>query len=141
MCAAGPLPIESKTLIGLSNASVAIAALSWFQPSHSANPVHQSPFPVFQNIPFQRIGLVCHMEANLMKNEITITAQRRVVSQHASGVIRAYDSQHTMLKVALEGTVMAELVQESMDSDAIYGKYRNQLLTVKNGRDASVIEF
>jgi hypothetical protein len=46
-----------------------------------------------------------------------------------------------MLKVAPEGAVIAELVQESTDSDAIYRKYRNQLLRLKSGRDASVIEF
>ena len=63
------------------------------------------------------------------------------ISQHASGVICVYDSQHKMLKVAPEGAVIAELVQESTDSDAIYRKYRNQLLRLKNGRDASVIEF
>jgi hypothetical protein len=76
-----------------------------------------------------------------MKKEITVTAQGRVISKHASGIICAYDSRHRILKVALEGGVIAELVQERTDSGAIYGEYRNQLLTVKNGRDASVIEF
>jgi hypothetical protein len=80
-------------------------------------------------------------EANYMKNEITITGQGRVISKHASGVICAYDSRHRILKVPLEGGVAAELVQERTDITTIYGRFRNQLLIVKNGRDASVIEF
>jgi hypothetical protein len=80
-------------------------------------------------------------EANHMKNEITITEQGRVISKHASGVICAYDSQHRILKVSLEGGVIAELVQKRTGSATIYSQFRNQLLTVKNGRDASVIEF
>ena len=76
-----------------------------------------------------------------MKTEMTITGQGRVISKHASGVICAYDSQHRILKVALEGGVISELVQERTDSDTIYGEYRNQLLMLKNGRDVSLIEF
>jgi hypothetical protein len=53
----------------------------------------------------------------------------------------AYDSRHRILKVRLEGGVIAELVQERTGSDTIRGKYRNQLLTVTNGSEASVIEF
>ena len=74
-------------------------------------------------------------------NEITITGQGRVISKHASGVLCAYDSRHRILKVSLEGGVIAELVQERTGSTTIYGQFRNQLLTLKNGRDASVIEF
>jgi hypothetical protein len=80
-------------------------------------------------------------EGNLLKNEITITGQGRVISKHASGVICAYDSRHRILKVPLEGGVIAELVQERTGSDTIYGQYCNQLLTVKNGRDGSVVEL
>jgi hypothetical protein len=76
-----------------------------------------------------------------MKNEITITGQGRVISKNASGVTCTYDSRHRILKVPLEGGVIAELVQERTDGNAIYGEHRNQLLTVNNGRDASVIEF
>jgi hypothetical protein len=80
-------------------------------------------------------------EANQMKNEITITGQGRVISKHASGVTCVYDSRHRILNVPLEGGVIAELVQERTGSDTIYCEYRNQLLTVVNGRDATVIEF
>jgi hypothetical protein len=76
-----------------------------------------------------------------MKNEITITGRRIVISKHASGVICAYDSRHRISKVPMEGGVTAELVQERTSNSAIYGEYRNQLLTIQNGRDASVIEF
>jgi hypothetical protein len=76
-----------------------------------------------------------------MKNEITITRRAMVISKHASGVICAYDSRHRILKVRLQGGVIAELVQERTGSDTIRGEYRNQLLTVNNGSDASVIEF
>ena len=78
---------------------------------------------------------------SIVKNEITIVGHGKFISKHASGVICAYDSQHRILKVALEGGVIVELVQERTDSGAIYGEYLNQLLTVKNGRDGSVIEF
>jgi hypothetical protein len=37
--------------------------------------------------------------------------------------------------------VIAELVQERTGSAAIYGQFRNKLLTIKNGRDASVIDL
>ena len=76
-----------------------------------------------------------------MKHEITITGQGRIVSKHASGVICAYDGQHRILKVALEGGVIAELVQQQTHNDTIYGEYRNQLLTIKNGSDVSLIEI
>lgn len=76
-----------------------------------------------------------------MKNEITITKRAIVISKHANGVICAYDSRHRILKVRLQGGVVAELVQERTANDTICGEYRNQLLTVINGSDASVIEF
>ena len=76
-----------------------------------------------------------------MKNEITITIRGILISKHASGVICAYDSHHRILKVPLQDGVVAELVQERTGRDMIYGKYHDQLLTVKNGSDASVIEF
>jgi hypothetical protein len=76
-----------------------------------------------------------------MKNEIAITGRRIVISKHASGVICAFDSGHRILKVPVEGGVIAELLQERTGSNTIYGAYRNQLLTLKNGSDASVIEF
>jgi hypothetical protein len=77
----------------------------------------------------------------LLKNEISITSRRTVISKHASGVICAYDSRHRILKVPVEGGVIAELVQERTGGNTIYGAYRNQLLTIKHGSDASVIEF
>ena len=76
-----------------------------------------------------------------MKSEIAITGRRIVISKHASGVICAYDTRHRILKVPVEGCVIAELVQERTDSSTLYGAYRNQLMTIMNGSDASVIEF
>jgi hypothetical protein len=76
-----------------------------------------------------------------MKNEITITRRGILISKHASGVICAYDSRHRILKVRLQGGVIAELVQERTGTDTICGEFRNQLLTVNNGSDASIIEF
>ena len=76
-----------------------------------------------------------------MKNQITITSRAIVISKHPSGVMCAYDSRHRILKVRLEGGAIAELVQERTGSNTICGNYRNQLLTVTNGSEASVIEF
>ena len=76
-----------------------------------------------------------------MRNEITITRRAMVINKHASRVICAYDSRHRILKVRLQGGVIAELVQERIDNETICGKYRNQLLTINNGSDSSVIEF
>jgi len=76
-----------------------------------------------------------------MKNEITITRRGILISKHASGVICAYDSRHRILKVRLQGGVIAELVQERADDGTICGEYRNQLLTINNGSDSSLIEF
>jgi hypothetical protein len=91
---------------------------------------------IFQGIPEKTIN-----EAGLMKNEITITRRGMVISKHPSGVICGYDSRHRILKVRLQGGVIAELVQERTGSDTISGEYRNQLLTVNNGSEASIIEF
>ena len=77
----------------------------------------------------------------LMKSEIAITGRRIVISKHASGVICAYDARHRILKVPVEGGVIAELVQERTNSSTLYGAYRNQLLAIVNGSDASLIEF
>jgi hypothetical protein len=41
----------------------------------------------------------------------------------------------------MEGGVVAELVQERTSNGTIHNEYRNQLLTIQNGRDASVLEF
>ena len=79
--------------------------------------------------------------ASPIKTEITITKRGIVISKHESGVICAYDSRHRILKVRLEGGVIAELLQERTGSDTIHANFRNQLLTTKNGSDASVIEF
>jgi hypothetical protein len=76
-----------------------------------------------------------------MKNEITTRRQRMVISKPASGVICAYDNRHRILKVPRECGVIAELVQERIGSDTIYGKFHNQLCAVKNDSDASAIEF
>jgi hypothetical protein len=80
-------------------------------------------------------------KAGVMRNEITITRRAIVISKHASGVICAYDSRHRILKVRLQGGVIGELVQERTGSETIRGEYRNQLLTVNNGSEASIIEF
>ena len=90
---------------------------------------------------FQPFPLETIEGAGVMKNEITITRRGILISKHASGVICAYDSRHRILKVRLQGGVIAELVQERTGTDTICGKFRNQLLTVNNGSDASVIEF
>ena len=76
-----------------------------------------------------------------MKNDITITGRGIVIGKHASGVICAYDSRHRILKVPMEGGVVAELVQERTSNGTIHNEYRNQLLTIQNGRGASVLEF
>jgi hypothetical protein len=76
-----------------------------------------------------------------MKNQITIIRRGMFISKHASGVICAYDSRHRVLKVPLEGGAIAELLQQRTGSDTIYAEFRNQFLTVKNGRTASLIEF
>ena len=76
-----------------------------------------------------------------MKNDITITGRGIVISRHASGVIFAYDSRHRIVKVPMEGGMVAELVQERTSNGTIHNEYRNQLLTIQNGRGASVLEF
>jgi len=76
-----------------------------------------------------------------MKNDITITGRGTVISKHASGVICVYDSRHRILKVPMEGGVVAELVQERTSNGAIHNEYRNQLLTIQHARGASVLEF
>ena len=80
-------------------------------------------------------------KSGLVNNEVAIIGRRIVISKHASGVICAYDSHHRILKVPVEGGVIAELVQERTGSDTIFGAYRNQLLTVKHGSGAAVVEF
>ena len=76
-----------------------------------------------------------------MKNDITITGRGIDISKHASGVTFAYDSRHRILKVPMEGLVVAELIQERTSNGTIHNEYRNQLLTIRNGTDAAVIEF
>ena len=94
-----------------------------------------------QDQDFQACSWETIKEAGVMKKEITITKRAVVMSKHASGVICAYDSRHRILKVRLEGGVIAELVQERTGKDTICSEYRNQLLTVRDGSDASIIEF
>src|ERR1700758_5132675 len=74
-----------------------------------------------------------------MKNDITITGRGIVISKHASGVICVYDSRHRILKVPVEGGVVAELIQERTSNGTIHNEYRNQLLTIQSGRDAAVL--
>jgi hypothetical protein len=74
-------------------------------------------------------------------NEIRITGRGMVISMRASGVICACDSRHRILRVPLEGGVMAELLQERTDNKTAGGQYRDQILIVKNGRNASIIDF
>jgi len=76
-----------------------------------------------------------------MKSDITITGRGIVIGKHASGVICAYDSRHRILKVPMEGGVVAELVQERTSNGTIHNEYRNQLLTIQSGRGAAVLEF
>jgi hypothetical protein len=76
-----------------------------------------------------------------MKNDITITERGTVISKHVSGVICVYDSRHRILKVPMEGGVVAELVQERTSNGTIHNEYRNRLLTIQNARGASVLEF
>jgi hypothetical protein len=76
-----------------------------------------------------------------MANEIRITGRGMIISRRASGVICACDSHHRILRVPLEGGVIAELLQERTDNDRADGRYRDQVLIVKNGSNASMIEF
>jgi hypothetical protein len=76
-----------------------------------------------------------------MKSDITITGRGIVMSKHASGVVFAYDSRHRVLKVPMEGGVVAELMRERTSNGTIHNEYRNQLLTIQNSRDAAVLEF
>ena len=74
-------------------------------------------------------------------NEIRITGRGMVISTRASGVICACDGRHRILRVPLEGGVIAELLQERTDNDAADGRYRDQVLIVKDGGNTSMIEF
>ena len=61
------------------------------------------------------------------ESDITITGRAIVISKYASGVICAYDSRPRILKVPMEGGVVAELVQERKSNGTIHNEYRNQL--------------
>ncbi|MBV8275393.1 MAG: hypothetical protein JO170_09080 [Verrucomicrobia bacterium] len=74
-------------------------------------------------------------------NEIRITGRGMVISTRASALICACDSHHRILRVPLEGGVIAELLQERTDNGTAHGRYRDQVLIVKNGSNASMIEF
>ena len=76
-----------------------------------------------------------------MANEIRITGRGMVISTRASGVICACDGRHRILRVPLEGGVIAELLQERIDNHTADPQYRDQVLIVKNGSNASIIEF
>jgi hypothetical protein len=80
-------------------------------------------------------------KVDIMANEIRITGRGMVISTRASGVICACDSRHRILRVPLEGGVIAELLQERTNNDAADTRYCDQVLIVKNGRNASMIEF
>jgi hypothetical protein len=77
----------------------------------------------------------------VMANEIRITGRGMVISTRASGVICACDSRHRILRVPLEGGVIAELLQERIDNHTADPQYRDQVLVVKYGSNASMIEF
>ena len=76
-----------------------------------------------------------------MGNEITITGQGMVVTTRASGIVFACDSRHRILRVPLEGGVVAELLQVRTENQSGSGEYRDQVLIVRYGGDASMIEF
>jgi hypothetical protein len=76
-----------------------------------------------------------------MANEIRITGRGMVINTRPGGVICACDSRHRILRVPLEGGVIAELLQERTGNDTADGRYRDQVLIVKNGTNASIIEF
>jgi hypothetical protein len=73
--------------------------------------------------------------------EIRIMGRGMVISTRASGVICACDGLHRILRVRLEGGVIAELLQERTDNKAAAGQYRDQMLIVKNGKNATIIDF
>jgi hypothetical protein len=74
-------------------------------------------------------------------NEIRITGRGMVISTRARGVICACDSLHRILRVPLEGGVIAELLQEQTDNHTADPQYRDKMLIVRNGRNASIIDF
>ena len=62
-------------------------------------------------------------------NEITITRNGSVISNHPDGVVCTYDSRHRILKVPMEDGSIFELFQERADSGTIRAEYRTELMT------------
>jgi hypothetical protein len=81
------------------------------------------------------------VSARFKANEIRITGRGMVISTRASGVICAWDGRHRILRVPLEGGVIAELLQERTDDKTAGDQYRDQMLIVRNGKKASIIDF
>ncbi len=66
-------------------------------------------------------------------NEIEITRNGSVISNHPDGVVCTYDGQHRNLKVLMEDGSTFELFQERIDSDTIRADYRTELMTIAHG--------
>ena len=62
-------------------------------------------------------------------NEIEITRNGSVISNHPDGVVCTYDSRHRILKVPMEDGSIFELIQERTDSGTIRAEYRTELMT------------
>ena len=76
-----------------------------------------------------------------MPNEIKITGRGMVVTTRASGIVCACDNRHRILRIPLEGGVIAELLQVRTEGESACGEYRDQVLIVRKGDSASMIEF
>jgi hypothetical protein len=62
-------------------------------------------------------------------NEIEITRNGSVSSNHPDGVVCTYDSRHRILKVPMEDGSIFELIQERADSGTTLAEYRTELMT------------
>jgi hypothetical protein len=69
-------------------------------------------------------------------NEIKITRDGIVISNHPDGVVCTYDSRHRILKVPMEDGSIFELFQERADSGNIRAEYRTELMTTMAPRGA-----
>ena len=73
-------------------------------------------------------------------NEITITRNGRVISEHTTGIVCVYDSRHRILKVPMEDGSIFELVQEQAHDGTIRTDYRTKLMTMERGNAILVVE-
>jgi hypothetical protein len=65
----------------------------------------------------------------MITNEIEITRNGSVISNHPDDVVCTYDSRHRILKVPMEDGSIFELIQERADSGTIRAEYRTELMT------------